>query len=110
MKTGYRPNFPFARACLFSGDEPLIHVSAHFPKNQFAGEKHNATFDHIAFAATRVMPFRAHLQKMGVKFEEQNVLNAGYQFFLHDPVGTKPEFNFPNEEDPARWPAAPSPR
>ncbi|MGH8616498.1 MAG: VOC family protein [Burkholderiales bacterium] len=100
MKSGYRPNFPFAGAWLYSGDEPLIHVGARFPKNQFAGEKHNATFDHVAFAATGVVPFREHLQKMGVKFEEQNVPNAGYQFFLHDPVGTKLEFNFPNEEDP----------
>jgi len=100
MKSGYRPNFPFAGAWLYSGDEPLIHVGARFPKSQFTGEKHNATFDHVAFAATGVVPFREHLKKMGVKYEEQNVPNAGYQFFLHDPVGTKLEFNFPNEEDP----------
>ena len=100
MKAGYRPNFPFAGAWLYSGDEPLIHVGARFPKSQFAGEKHNATFDHVAFSATGVVPFREHLKKTGVKFEEQNVPNAGYQFFLHDPVGTKLEFNFPNEEDP----------
>ncbi len=100
LKPGYRPNFPSAGAWLYSGDQPLVHVGARFPKNQFAGEQHNASFDHIAFAATGAADFRERLKKHGVKFEEQNVPDAGYQFFLHDPVGTKLEFNFPNEEDP----------
>jgi extradiol dioxygenase family protein len=100
IKKGFRPNFRFPGAWLYSGDQPIIHVGARFQKDQFAGEKHNGSFDHIAFAATGAAAFREHLVKTGVTFEEQNVPNAGYQFFLHDPVGTRLEFNFPNEEDP----------
>ena len=39
----------------------------------------------------------ARLKKLGVAFEEQNIPDAGYQVFLHDPVGTKLEFNFLSE-------------
>jgi hypothetical protein len=44
--------------------------------------------------------FRDHVRKLGVKFEEQNVPEAGYQIFLKDPIGTVLEFNFPNSEAP----------
>ncbi|MCC7485000.1 MAG: hypothetical protein IT529_08395 [Burkholderiales bacterium] len=42
--------------------------------------------------------FRGKLKRLGVEFEEQNIENAGYQVFLYDPVGTKLEFNFLNEQ------------
>ena len=41
------------------------------------------------------------LVKLGVEFDEQNVATAGYQIFIRDPIGTKLEFNFPNQQAPA---------
>jgi hypothetical protein len=48
-----------------------------------------------------VQAFRDRLNKLGIKFDEQNVPNAGFQMFMRDPVGNKVELNFPNEEAPA---------
>ena len=40
------------------------------------------------------------MKKLGIKFEAQNVADAGFQIFLRDPIGTVLEFNFPNSEAP----------
>ena len=99
MKTGYRPAFATGGIWLYHGDHPLVHVSARFPEGSIA-RKHNGSVDHIAFSATGSTEFRERLVRLGVEFEQQNVPNAGFQIFLHDPVGTKLEFNFPNSEAP----------
>jgi hypothetical protein len=44
--------------------------------------------------------FRDRVRKLGIKFDAQNVPDAGFQIFLKDPIGTVLEFNFPNEEAP----------
>ena len=99
LKTGYRPNFGNDGLWLYADDEPILHVGARAPEN-FLSDKHNASFDHMAFRMTGAAEFRDHVRKLGVTFEEQNVPEAGYQIFLKDPVGTVLEFNFPNAEAP----------
>jgi extradiol dioxygenase family protein len=101
MKAGYRPDFGFPGAWLYSGSEPLIHISARFPDGSIAKhQKHTGSVDHIAFKCTGAAQLRERLVGNGIRFEEQNIQNAGYQIFLIDPVGTKLEFNFPNSEAP----------
>jgi len=101
LKTGYRPNFKFAGIWLYDGDDPIVHVSARFPQGYVAkSDKHSGSVDHIAFKASGAAEFRKRLKGLGVTFQEQNIPNAGYQVFLHDPVGTKLEFNFLNEDVP----------
>ncbi len=68
-------------------------------------DTHNGSVDHMAFRAIGAIEFRARLKKLDVYFEEQNIPNAGYQVFLHDPVGTKLEFNFPATETPPELPS-----
>jgi catechol 2,3-dioxygenase-like lactoylglutathione lyase family enzyme len=97
LKTGYRPNFTFGGVWLYDGDDPIIHVSARFPRGSFVKDKHNGSVDHIAFKTSGAVDFRKRLKRLGIAFEEQNIENAGYQVFLYDPVGTKLEFNFLNE-------------
>ena len=98
LRKGYRPDFVAPGLWLYDGDEPILHVGARFPKGSFVRDKHNASFDHIAFKASGAAEFRKRLKRLGVEFEEQNIENAGYQVFLYDPVGTKLEFNFLNEQ------------
>jgi catechol 2,3-dioxygenase-like lactoylglutathione lyase family enzyme len=99
LKKGYRPNFTFGGIWLYDGDDPIVHVSARFPEGYVAkNEKHSGSVDHIAFKASGAADFRKLLKRLGVTFEEQNIPNAGYQVFLHDPVGTKLEFNFLDEQ------------
>jgi catechol 2,3-dioxygenase-like lactoylglutathione lyase family enzyme len=102
LKRGYRPAFLFDGLWLYDGDNPIVHVGARFPEGSIVKDKHSGSIDHIAFKATGSAEFRARLVRLGVAFEEQNVPTAGYQVFLHDPVGTKLEFNFPISETPAR--------
>ena len=100
LKSGPRPAFPFPGLWLYDGDDPIVHVGGRFPQGSIVQDKHSGSVDHIAFRATGAIEFRARLKKVGVYFEEQNIPKAGYQVFLHDPVGTKLEFNFPNTEAP----------
>ena len=98
LKTGSRPDFKFAGVWLYDGKDPIVHVSARFPKGSFVKDRHSGSVDHIAFKASGAVDFRKRLKKLNVEFEEQNIQNAGYQVFLYDPVGTKLEFNFMNEQ------------
>ncbi|MBE0623767.1 MAG: VOC family protein [Burkholderiales bacterium] len=98
LKKGYRPDFMFGGAWLYDGDDPIVHVSARFAPGARVKEKHNGSVDHIAFKASGAIDFRKHLGQLGIEFEEQNIKGAGYQVFVYDPVGTKLEFNFLNEQ------------
>ncbi|OGA48410.1 MAG: hypothetical protein A3F74_26580 [Betaproteobacteria bacterium RIFCSPLOWO2_12_FULL_62_58] len=101
LKKGYRPDFKFGGIWLYDGEDPIVHVSARFPQGYVAkSDKHSGSVDHIAFKASGAAEFRKRLKGLGVAFQEQNIPNAGYQVFLHDPVGTKLEFNFLNEDVP----------
>lgn len=105
LKKGYRPDFRFDGVWLYDGDDPIVHVSARFPEGSIAKhDKHNGSIDHIAFRASGAAEFRNRLKQLGIAFEEQNIENAGYQVFLHDPVGTKLEFNFLDEQVPEAVP------
>lgn len=99
MHVGYRPDFKNEGIWLYTGDEPLIHVSVRVSEG-FLSAKHNSSVDHVAFRMTGAAAFREHVRGLDLEFQEQNVPEAGYQIFLHDPVGTLVEFNFPNEEAP----------
>ena len=101
LKKGYRPtNFRNAGIWLYLDNHPLVHVSARWPDG-YIQEKHFGSVDHIAFDMTGANEFREHLVNLGVKFETQNVPEAGFQFFVKDPLGTVLEFNFPNAEAPS---------
>jgi catechol 2,3-dioxygenase-like lactoylglutathione lyase family enzyme len=106
LTKGYRPAFRFDGLWLYDGKDPIVHVSARFPENSIArNEKHSGSVDHVAFKASGAADFRKHLKHLGIAFEEQNIPDAGYQVFLHDPVGTKLEFNFLNEIVPDAVPS-----
>lgn len=106
LKKGYRPAFRFDGLWLYDGEDPIVHVSARFPEGSIAkNDKHSGSVDHIAFKASGAADFRKRLRTLGIAFEEQNIENAGYQVFLHDPVGTKLEFNFLNEIVPDAVPS-----
>ena len=98
LRKGYRPDFMFNGIWLYDGDDPIVHVGARFPKGSFVKDRHNGSMDHIAWRASGAVDFRKKLKKLRIEFEEQNIENAGYQVFLYDPVGTKLEFNFLNEQ------------
>lgn len=100
LKVGYRPAFPNGGLWLYCGDHPLVHVVVRFPEDWAGNDEKRSSYDHAAYSVTGVEGFRQRLMQAGIKFEEQNVPDAGFQIFLRDPVGNKVELNFPNEEAP----------
>lgn len=101
LHRGYRPDFRNEGIWLYDGDDPLVHVSVRCEEGFLGGDRHNSAVDHIAFRSSGADGFVAHLNRLGLQYQQQNVPEAGYQVFLRDPVGTLLEFNFPNEEAPA---------
>lgn len=99
LKKGPRPNFPNPGIWLYLDGHPLVHISARCVEG-FLQEKHHSSVDHIAFDSHGAAEFQAKLDSLKIKYEQQNVVDAGYQFFLRDPIGTVLEFNFPNSEAP----------
>lgn len=100
LRKGYRPDFKNVGIWLYDGDHPLVHVTVRCKEGDLGGARHNSAVDHIAFRSHGAAEFRAHLDRLGLAYEQQNVPQAGYQIFLRDPMGTMLEFNFPNEEAP----------
>ena len=101
IEPGYRPAFPFSGFWLYHGREPIIHISARYAEGSITKDRtHNGSVDHIAFRCRGASDLRDRLVRNQIEFEEHNVENVGYQIFTADPVGTRLEFNFPNEEAP----------
>ena len=101
MTVGPRPDFPNKGLWLYCGDHPLVHVVSRFKPDWPGIDEQRSGYDHTAYDVSGVRQFRERLNKLGIKFDEQNVPNAGFQMFMRDPVGNKVELNFPNEEVPA---------
>lgn len=97
LKAGFRPKFDFEGLWLYDGADPIVHVQARYPQGSCVKDRHNASFDHVAWRASGAVEFRKRLKHLSIDFQEQNIEAAGYQVFVHDPVGTKLEFNFLNE-------------
>lgn len=97
LQVGVRPDFSFPGAWLYNGDHPIIHVAARYPQGSVVKGQHSGSVDHLAWKTSGAVAFRKHLKALGLEFDEQNIADAGYQVFLHDPVGTKLEFNFADE-------------
>ncbi len=98
LRSGFRPNFSFPGLWLYAGKDPIVHVQARYPQGSLVRDGHNSSFDHVAWHVSGSRAFRERLQRLDIPFQEQHVRDAGYQFFLYDPVGTKHEFNFMDEE------------
>jgi len=100
MKVGSRPDFPAPGIWLYSGDHPLVHVSVHCDEHYTGNDAGITGYDHVAFDVSDPDEYTQRLTLLGVSFDAQNVANAGFQIFTHDPVGNKVELNFPNGEAP----------
>lgn len=99
LQKGPRPGLRNKGTWLYLGDRPVVHVSVRCAAG-FLERDHRGSVDHVAFGARDAAAFRARFDALGIAYEQQNVAGAGYQIFIHDPVGTALEFNFPNSEAP----------
>ena len=95
MPAGWRPDFPFPGAWLYSGDQkPTVHLVG-VDKEPPGGLK----LEHFAFAATGLKTFLATLDRERVKYDLIGVREAGIvQVNVLDPDGNHIHIDFKDYE------------
>lgn len=95
MPAGWRPNFPFPGAWLYSGDQkPTVHLVG-VTKEPPGGLK----LEHFAFAATGLDGFLAKLDAERIKYDLIRVREAGIvQVNVLDPDGNHIHIDFREHE------------
>ena len=95
MPAGWRPDFPFPGAWLYSGDQkPTVHLVG-VEKEPPGGLK----LEHFAFAATGLPSFLATLERERVKYDLIRVRDAGIvQVNVLDPDGNHIHIDFKEHE------------
>ena len=95
MPAGWRPNFPFPGAWLYSGDQkPTVHLVG-VDKEPPGGLK----LEHFAFAATGLQKFLGVLKAERVKYDLIRVREAGIvQVNVLDPDGNHIHIDFREHE------------
>ena len=108
LTDGYRPEFDFPGAWLYSGERAVVHVVGIDPDDpqgliDYLGDKAGAgtgadgtgTIDHVAFFATDVDEMVRRLKAAGVPFRERAIPTMSlHQVFLEDPNGVTIEINY----------------
>ena len=95
LNVGFRPNFRRRGFWLYSGSNPIIHLtesSEHY-KNEKQGY-----LDHIAFQRKGLKELLSKLQIMNIEYTHDSLQEIGMvQVFFNDPSGLGLEVNFLNE-------------
>ncbi|GAB5445640.1 VOC family protein [Gymnodinialimonas sp.] len=92
MKSGYRPNFPFAGAWIYAGDVPVVHlVEVATPPP----EASDLALEHAAFRAKGLGDFLERLQAAGEAFRVVRVPDMPLvQVNVWDPDGNHLHVDF----------------
>lgn len=95
LSEGPRPSFPNPGYWLYSGDQPIVHLSE---SRQFIEGVHTSYFDHVAFETTGLDAFLRRLESAGLEYAT-NYVDAitTTQVFVNSPTGTKIEVSFVDE-------------
>lgn len=92
-----RPNFDFAGAWLFSGQQAVIHLNFHDEASKtgqrLAGGGRSGAFNHIAFAGSDFDGFCARLDQLDIDYRTATVRAGLRQIFLRDPNDVAIEIN-----------------
>ncbi len=98
LAEGERPGFSFPGHWLYLGGRPVVHLAGRAAE-RLPRSAETGGIDHIAFRARGLERMRAHLEELGVAFEEKPAPGQGlYQLFVTDPAGIQVELNYPGEE------------
>jgi catechol 2,3-dioxygenase-like lactoylglutathione lyase family enzyme len=96
---GFRPQFDFPGAWLYSGSHPVLHL------NDIAGTDReqrpdSGVIDHVAFGSRGFEAMKEHLSGKGVSYRVNQVPNSTrWQLFLRDPNNVEIELNFETKNE-----------
>jgi catechol 2,3-dioxygenase-like lactoylglutathione lyase family enzyme len=99
FKNGFRPQFSFPGAWIYSGDQPVLHL------NDIAGTDKqqpgdSGVIDHIAFGSRGFEATKRHLDGKGVPYRVNQVPNSTrWQIFFRDPNNVEIELNFETKNE-----------
>ena len=94
LKQGHRPPFGTSGYWLYAGEHAVLHLSE-TDANEVRQPGVVNTFDHVAFACSRLAETEASLAAMKVPYRVAKVPATGVtQIFLTDPAGHGVELNF----------------
>ena len=94
FKNGFRPQFSFPGAWIYSGDQPVLHLNdISGTDKQQPGD--SGVIDHIAFGGRGFEATKKHLDSKGVSYRINQVPNSTrWQLFFRDPNNVEIELNF----------------
>ncbi len=95
LKAGWRPDFPFPGAWLYSGDnKPTVHLVG-VDEEPVNGSK----LEHFAFSAVGLKSCLDRMRREAVEYELVNVADARQvQVNIYDPDGNHIHIDFPAHE------------
>jgi catechol 2,3-dioxygenase-like lactoylglutathione lyase family enzyme len=97
LHVGPRPDFGFAGAWLYSGQQPVVHLVARAPPGGPEG-----AIDHISFTVPDLGAAMARFDKLGVPYRWSEIPSGfGRQAFVQDPNGVTIELTEPGMPRPA---------
>ena len=92
LTDGFRPNFPFAGAWLYQGDQALVHL---IEKDKASVPSAQASLDHFAFVIDDYEAMGATLDAHGIDYRKLETPGTTIrQYFLTDPNGVTIELNW----------------
>ncbi len=91
LRVGPRPNFPFAGAWLYAGDQPVIHLVERDVARDQVG-----ALDHISFTVADLDAEMLRLDGLGITYRWSEIPDGFVrQAFLTDPNGVTVELTEP---------------
>jgi catechol 2,3-dioxygenase-like lactoylglutathione lyase family enzyme len=99
LVVGERPGFRRKGFWLYTGNEPIVHLTAGDDAHARAnGESGRDFFDHVAFSCEGLSGFIERLKGLNIPYEVVEIASLKQlQVFLRDPAGVGVELNFVNE-------------
>ena len=99
FKNGFRPQFDFPGAWLYSGSQPVLHLNdISQTDRQQPGD--SGVIDHVAFGSRGFEATKQHLNGKGVSYRVNQVPNSTrWQIFLRDPNNVEIELNFETKNE-----------
>jgi catechol 2,3-dioxygenase-like lactoylglutathione lyase family enzyme len=104
LEKGYRPNFAFPGAWMYSEGKPVVHLVDISPTDE-AQKPDSGVVHHVAFISRDFAGMAQRLKSKGMAFDSRQVPGGDlWQIFVNDPNGVMIELNYEAAKEQAGAP------